>query len=111
MFNPLWTAKVWFPRYVPSLITSRHQKDIERTTNAKADIKKNSPLVKACIVDTPLVVKVNSAIDVYIGQGDGDTKWKGCAWNTLLVKFVIYLNHHKSNLITHIYITYLWYIF
>jgi hypothetical protein len=48
---------------------------------------------------------------VYIGQGDGDTKWKGCAWNTLLVKFVIYLNHHKSNLITHIYITYLWYIF
>jgi hypothetical protein len=40
----------------------------------KADIKNVLALLKACIVNTPLVVKVNNAIPVNIGQGDGDTK-------------------------------------
>lgn len=60
--------------FIPSDITSRHQKDIEETTNTKADIAKYPAHGKACIVDTPLVVNVNNAKDVYKGQGDGDTK-------------------------------------
>jgi hypothetical protein len=28
---------------------------------------------------------------VYNGQGEGDTKWKGCAWKLALIEFVIYL--------------------
>jgi hypothetical protein len=39
MFNPFCTAKVWLPKYVPSLITSRHQKDIEETTAIKEQAK------------------------------------------------------------------------
>ena len=42
------------------------------------------------MLDTALVVNVNNAIQVYKGQGEGDTKWKGWAWKLLLVKFVIY---------------------
>jgi len=26
-------------------------------------------------------------MDVYKGHGEGDTKWKGCAWKLLLFKF------------------------
>ena len=52
--------------------------------------------LKACIVNTPLVVKVNSAIQVNIGQGEGDTKWKGWAWKLLLFKLVIYSLYHYS---------------
>lgn len=88
MFKPLWTANVWLPKYVPSLITSLHQKDIEEISNTKADIQKYPAYGNACIADTPLVVNVNKAKDVNKGQGDGDTKWKGCAWKVLLVKFV-----------------------
>jgi hypothetical protein len=40
----------------------------------KAIPKKYSALLKPCIVNTPLVVKFNNAKQVYIGQGDGDTK-------------------------------------
>jgi hypothetical protein len=57
-------------------------------------------LLKPCIVNTPDVVNVNNAIHVYIGHGDGDTKWKGCAWKVFLVKYVIlYLNLIRSILV------------
>ena len=84
-FSPFWTASVWFPRYVPSLITSRHQKDIERTRDIKANIGKIFAYSNPCIVDTPLVVNVNSDIHVNNGQGLGFTRWKGWAWYWLLV--------------------------
>jgi hypothetical protein len=74
MFNPLCTAKVWFPKYVASLITSLHHNDIEEIRARKANIKILLALLNPCIVNTPLVVKVNKAVEVYIGQGDGDTK-------------------------------------
>ena len=38
IFSPLCTANVWLPKYVPSLITSRHQNDIDRITDIKANI-------------------------------------------------------------------------
>jgi len=48
------------------------------------DIKVNSAkntkyllLLKPCIVKTPVVVSVKSDIQVYIGQGEGETKWNG----------------------------------
>ena len=99
IFNPFCTAKVWLPKYVPSLITSRHQNDIDSITDKKADVKKLFALLKPCIVNTPLVVNVNNAIHVYKGHGDGDTKWNGCAWNLLLVKFVINLEYTISRFI------------
>jgi hypothetical protein len=74
IFKPLCTAKVWFPKYVPSLITSRHQNVIEAITEIKANIKKLPERLKLCIVNTPLVVNVNKESEVYMGHGDGDTK-------------------------------------
>jgi len=74
---------------IPSLITSRHQKDIDRTRDKKAVIKNWDELPKPCIVKTPLVVKANNDIQQYNGQGDGDTKWNGWDWKLLLIKFVI----------------------
>ena len=54
-----------------------------------------------CIDKTPAVVRVNRLIELYIGQGEGDTKWKGCAWKLFLcekdnlllklIKLIIYL--------------------
>lgn len=63
---------------------------MEEITKIKARAKKYSALVKPCIDSTPLVVKVSRDIQVYIGQGEGDTKWKGWAWKVLLVKFVTF---------------------
>jgi hypothetical protein len=74
MFNPLWTAKVWFPKYVPSLITSLNQKDIERISKTRDDIKKYPALEKPCIDNDAVVVSDNNAILVYKGQKEGDTK-------------------------------------
>jgi hypothetical protein len=59
MFNPLCTAKVWFPKYVPSLITSLHHKAIEDISPINASPKKKYALLNPCIVNTPVVVKVN----------------------------------------------------
>ena len=36
-------------------------------------------------VRTPEVVKVNKLIQVKIGQGEGDTRWKGWPWKALLL--------------------------
>ena len=47
---------------------------MDKITVMKADIKNVLALLKACIVSTPLVVKVNNAIHVNIGQGEGDTR-------------------------------------
>jgi hypothetical protein len=40
----------------------------------KAKVKKYSAWLKPCMDNTPLVVRVNKLIQVYIGQGEGDTK-------------------------------------
>ena len=64
MFKPLCTAKVWFPKYVASDITSRNQKDMEETKDINASIKQYAALVKPCIVRTPEVVRVNKEIQV-----------------------------------------------
>lgn len=40
--------------------------------------------------NTPEVVKSNRLIQVNIGQGEGDTRWKGCPWNRLRFKFDIF---------------------
>jgi hypothetical protein len=76
-FNPFCTANVWLPKYVPSDIISRNQNDIDATTIKRA--KKNTlyALLKLCIDNAPLNVKVNKLRLVYNGQGEGDTKWKG----------------------------------
>ena len=36
-----------------------------------------------CMFDTVDVVNVSKLIQVNKGQGDGDTKWKGCPWKAL----------------------------
>lgn len=35
---------------------------------------------KPCIDNTPVVVRLNNIPLVKSGQGEGLTKWKGCAW-------------------------------
>lgn len=75
MFNPLWTAKVWLPKYVPSDMTSLHHKTIEYIKVIKANSANKLEWLKPCMVKTPVVVKVSKEIQVKIGQGDGDTRW------------------------------------
>ncbi len=55
---------------------------IKQFLDAEKELWYKFALLKPCIVNTPLVVNVNNAIQVYKGHGDGDTKWKGWAWNT-----------------------------
>lgn len=74
MFRPLCTANVWLPIKVPSDITSLNQNDILDIQRMIAKIKKNSPPLNPCIVETSEVVRVNKLIQVNKGQGDGDTK-------------------------------------
>ena len=63
------------------------------TTNIKAEGSQYPAYEKLCIVETPDVVKVNKLIQVKIGQGEGETKWKGCPWNALLLKFDILISY------------------
>jgi hypothetical protein len=39
IFNPLCTAKVWLPIYVPSAIISLNQNDIDKINDIKAKSK------------------------------------------------------------------------
>jgi hypothetical protein len=48
--------------------------------------KKNFPFWKLCIDNTVEVVKHNRFILVVKGQGDGETRWKGWAWNIFLLE-------------------------
>ena len=89
MFKPLCTASVWLPWYVASEITSLNQSDIENINVNSARYKLFCDKVNPCIVDTRLVVRAKSVKHVKRGQGDGDTKWKGCAWKFVLVIWVI----------------------
>jgi len=63
---------------LPSDITSLHQKAILETKHISAQGNQYSELEKPCIANTPDVVRVNKLIHVNRGQGDGETKWKGC---------------------------------
>ena len=51
--------------------------------------RKSCAKEKLCIVKTPDVVRAKRDIHVKIGQGEGETRWKGWAWKLLLTKFVI----------------------
>lgn len=41
------------------------------------------------MLKTPDVVRSNRLTQVNIGQGEGETRWKGWPWNTLRFKFDI----------------------
>ncbi len=75
--------------YVPSDITSLNQNDIEDISIIKAKPSKSWAEKKPCMVCTADVVRVKSDIQVNIGQGDGGTRWNGCAWKLLLIILVI----------------------
>lgn len=98
IFKPLCTASVWFPRYVPSFVTSLNHKPIEYTTDMKDVYNTLKTIEKLWKVKTALNVRVNRDILVYKGQGLGETKWKGWAWKLLLVILIIYITP-KSNVI------------
>lgn len=91
IFRPLCTAKVWFPKYVPSDIMSLNQNDIENIRESKANVSIIFTKGNPCIVSTPVQVRVNKEIEVKIGQGEGETKWNGWAWKLLLIKLVIFI--------------------
>lgn len=89
MFNPLWTAKVWSPKKLPSEIISLNHKDMESIKQVKAANRKKLLFEKLCIVYTPAVVRLSKDIQLLRGHGEGETKWKGCAWKLLLLMLVI----------------------
>lgn len=89
MFRPFCTAKVWLPKYVPSEIISLNHKDIEDINTAKAINSIICTEGKPCMVNTPEQVRVKRETQVKTGQGEGETRWNGCAWKLLLIKFVI----------------------
>ena len=47
------------------------------------------PFIKLWKDNTALKVVASKQKLVFKGQGEGDTKWNGCAWNLLLVKLYI----------------------
>jgi hypothetical protein len=89
IFNPLCTANVWLPIYVPSAIISRNQNAIDKIKDIILKSRLYSPYSKPWKDKTADVVSANKLIEVYKGQGEGDTKWNGCAWKLLLFKFNI----------------------
>ena len=74
---------------IPSDITSLNHRDIQYTTLIRAMLNKLIPFIKLWKDNTALKVVANKQKLVFRGQGEGDTKWKGCAWNWLLVKLLI----------------------
>ena len=67
-------------------------------TSVNAEGNKYPAWEKLCIVKTPEVVKVNKLMQVKIGQGEGDTKWKGWPWKALLLKFDIIKNYFVNTI-------------
>jgi hypothetical protein len=75
---PLWTAEVWFPKNVLSDIISRNQNDIDNINDIILKNKLIFPFSNKWKDKTIDIVTFNKDIDVYNGQGDGETIWKGC---------------------------------
>lgn len=76
---------------LPSDITSLNHKHILNITLRSPMVITSTALVKPWKVNTALNVRTSKEKLVLKGQGEGDTKWKGCAWNKLLVRIVIIL--------------------
>ena len=83
--KPLLTAKVWLPKYVDSVVISLNQENIMLTKQTKHIEIGKTALAKACIPNTPIYTKLNKDKLDNAGQGEGKTKWKGWAWNVLLL--------------------------
>lgn len=62
IFKPLWTARVWFPRYVPSFVTSLNHKHIEYTKDVKDVYKIIKATEKLWNVNTALNVSANKLV-------------------------------------------------
>jgi hypothetical protein len=119
IFNPLYTDNVWLLIYVPSAIISLNQNDMDKIKEVKLNNRLYSAKAKPWndktadvvrvnkLIDvykgqgegetrwndkTADVVRVNKLIDVYKGQGEGETRWKGCAWKLLLFRFNIIID-------------------
>lgn len=87
--KPLCTAKVWLPKYVDSIVISLNQKNIILSKQLNEANKNEIVLVKACIANVPVYAMLNKDILDITGQGEGKTKWKGWAWNKLLLIIII----------------------
>ena len=74
---------------LPSAITSLHQNAIARINDIRLIIRLYCAKANPWKDKAADVVRLNKLIDVYKGHGEGDTKWKGCAWKLLLFKFNI----------------------
>jgi len=65
--------------YVSSTIIPLNQNDIDNTKEIRLKNKLYSAYSNPWNDKTADVVRDSKLIDVYKGQGEGDTKWKGCA--------------------------------
>ena len=77
MFKPLCTANVWLPKYVPSDIMSLNHNDIEDINKNRAENNITCIDGNPCMVKTPEQVSVKRETHVNMGQGEGETRWKG----------------------------------
>ena len=78
--SPFCTAKVWFPRYVPSADTSRNHRIIANSVDRNPRTTNVRPLANPWKYITPPDVRDSRANDVSRGHGDGSTRWNGCPW-------------------------------
>ena len=62
-----------------SEIISLNQRDMEDISSNKANVSITKTKGNPCIVKTPEQVSVKRERQVSIGQGEGETKWKGWA--------------------------------
>ena len=75
ILRPFCTANVWFPKYVPSDITSLNHNDIDNIKANKAKVKLLIAKLKFWNANTALKVDVNKDKLVFNGQGLGETRW------------------------------------
>lgn len=88
IFKPLCTARVWDPKYVPSVIISLNQNDIDAIKLSNPTNKPYIANIKPWKLNTAVVVTVNREKLVNIGHGDGDTRWKGWDWNLFIYSVI-----------------------
>lgn len=82
---------------LPSAIISLNQNDIDKIKEIILKSRLYSPYANPWNDNTADVVRDSKLIEVYKGQGEGDTKWKGCAWKLLLCMFnMIYFIKFKN---------------
>jgi len=74
--KPYWTRLVWKPSNVDSTTILDHQKAQVARTSKRPSTNRKEPMADQDI--TRPDTKIRAETEPSNGQGEGDTKWKGC---------------------------------